>query len=402
MAAGAKLGGRRRSPVLEALADLYAASTLGTTGRGRDFGAPFREVLAAAGCLSGDGYANALLDLDEAERSGLLVLERRRGIEQPQRVRVAVANEAALFDRVHRPSPTSEREAWSALLEDAATWTVPAHRSAPWKAFCRERADLLRRGRGWSPFRRRQRHRAHLQLEIVARLLTWRHPALLRTVSAQLTGSSKFLERCRATIESLLAAASGGEVRVFADLGIADNPRSVTFHGPVRMGRDYGGIEGAVSLSEHEIARSEWIDCTAPRCVTVENATKFHELTRLGSGDLFVLTSYPNRATVEFLRRLPASLPRHHFGDTDPWGFDVLRTLRVALAPAWVAPLHMTFRPTAGAGVLTPRDRKKLARLLSDPVLADMRPELERMAAAGTKGDFEQETILVSGPFPYA
>ena len=117
---------------------------------------------------------------------------------------------------------------------------------------------------------------------------------------------------------------------------------------------------------------------------------------------MFVFTSYPNRATVEFLRRLPAALPRHHFGDTDPWGYDVLRTLRLAHEPITVAPLHMTFRSIPNALALTDRDRKKLARLLTEPSLADLYPQLERMSIAGTKGDFEQETILVSGSFPYA
>ena len=37
--------------------------------------------------------------------------------------------------------------------------------------------------------------------------------------------------------------------------------------------------------------------------------------------------------------------------------------------------------------------------MLGDASLADVRIELERMRDAGTKG--EQETILVSGEFPY-
>jgi len=265
----------------------------------------------------------------------------------------------------------------------------------------------MQRGEGWHPFRRKQRHRGRIQLEVVARLLAWKHPALLRTVSAQVAGSSKFLERSRATLATLLDGATGGKVRSFTDLGISDNPRSVTFHGPVRIRlggvvTDYTSHTGASSLSEDDLARADAIECAAPRCVTVENATKFHELIRLDCGDVFVFTSYPNRATVEFLRRLPATLPRYHFGDTDPWGYDVLRTLRLAHEPITVAPLHMTFRSIPNALALTDRDRKKLARLLTEPSLADLYPQLDRMSTAGTKGDFEQETILVAGPFPYA
>ena len=134
----------------------------------------------------------------------------------------------------------------------------------------------------------------------------------------------------------------------------------------------------------------------------MENATKFYELCALKCGDVFVFTSYPNRATVAFLRQLSPMLPRYHFGDTDPWGFDVLRSIRATLAPSIsVEPLHMRFRPKTGAPTLTDRGRRKLSRLLEDPLLADVHGELERIEADGTKGDFEQETILVSGPFPY-
>lgn len=41
------------------------------------------------------------------------------------------------------------------------------------------------------------------------------------------------------------------------------------------------------------------------------------------------------------------------------------------------------------------------AKLLRDPVLEDVRPELERMALSGCKGRFEQEHLLLTGSFPY-
>jgi hypothetical protein len=205
----------------------------------------------------------------------------------------------------------------------------------------------------------------------------------------------------------LLEAVTGGRIQTFSDLKITDNPRSVIFHGPVRIrlnsGQlvDYSGLAGASALSEDDMGHAGSIECAAPRCVTVENATNFHQLARLRSGDLFVHTSYPNRATVEFLRRLPASMERHHFGDTDPWGFDVLRSLRVFLNPVLIAPLHMTFRPSDECRVLSDRDRKKLFRLQDDPLLSDVRGELEKMIATESKGRFEQEDLLVSGQFPY-
>ena len=324
-----------------------------------------------------------------------------------QRIRVPLECETALFARIGRVSPRAEREAWAALFLEAADWSVPEKHAAAWRAFCQRRAESAGRGEGWPPFQKRKRKRARTQLGIVAALLAWAHPALLRTVSAQLAGNSKYLERCPATLQTLLAEASGGAVSSFADLGITDNPRSVTFHGPVRVRlggawTDYAAHAGASSLSETDIARAEAIECAAPRCVTVENATKFHELCALGCGDVFVFTSYPNRATVAFLRRLPASVERHHFGDTDPWGFDVLRSLRAILSETDITPLHMRFRPKIGAPALKARDIAKLRTLLVSALLADVRPELARILAARNKGDYEQESVLVTAAFPYA
>ncbi len=400
----------RRSPVLETLARLYEAGTQGQMGAAaRDFGVRFTDLLAEAKCERGEAYANALADLAEAERTGALELVKHPRSGDIQRVKMALASECALFARIGRAPPSSEREAWAALLEEAAGWPVPETHAETWKSFCRERAGQMRRGKAWQPFRRKQRHRARIQLEVVARLLAWKHPALLRTVSARIVGGtqtadpSKFLGRCRSTLETLLDLATDGKVCSFEELKITDNPSTVIFNGPIRVrmngnDMDYTSLGGESSLSEDDLSRAE-IECNAPRCVSVENKTTFHELCRLRCGDVFVFTSYPNRATVEFLRRLPATMPRFHFGDTDPWGFDVLRSLRAAIAPVPIAPLHMEFRTAPNDSALNGRDRKKLAQILADASLSDVRSELERMRDAGTKG--EQETILVSGAFPY-
>ena len=397
----------RRSPILEKLADLYAESTAGETGQVvQPYSIRYGKLLAEADCESGDAYANAVADLTAADGGAVVIVKDRRSHDW-QRIRVPLACEAALFARIGRVSPTAEREAWAALFIEAAGWNVPEKYAAAWRAFCQRRAEAAARGEGWPPFQKRKRKRARTQLGIVAALLAWPHPALLRTVSAQLAGNSKYLESCPATLQTLLAEASGGAVNSFANLGISDNPRSVTFHGPVRVRlggawTDYAAHAGASSLSETDLAAADALECAAPRCVTVENATKFHELCVLGCGDVFVFTSYPNRATVAFLRRLPASVERHHFGDTDPWGFDVLRSLRATLSEADIAPLHMRFRPKTDAPALTARDTAKLRTLLISPLLADVRPELERMHAAGKKGDYEQESVLVTTAFPYA
>jgi len=195
-------------------------------------------------------------------------------------------------------------------------------------------------------------------------------------------------------------------VKSLADLGIEYNPAAVRFHGPLRIRlrgswADYTNHIGESALSETDLSRAEAIETSAARCITVENATKFHELCRLCCGDLFVFTSYPNKATTEFLGRLSSAIAFFHFGDTDPWGFDVLRSLRQALNRA-VTPLHMRYRVQPDSPGLTVRDRRKLATLLADPRLLDVRAELQRMNTEDSKGDFEQETLTItSSTFPY-
>jgi hypothetical protein len=397
----------RRSPVLEKLAELYAASTAGSTGTAtRDFGLPFLKLLEAAGCVKGEALALAEADLRRARAGQAVEIDEHRRSHDWQRIRVPVACEVSLFALLGRPSPTAEREEWAALFEEASLWPVPEARRDAWLQFCRARCEQARKGAGWKPFRRSQRRRARLCLEIVAKLLAWNRPCLLRTASAQLSGSSKFLEGAAATLEELLTLASGGLVRSFADLGIDHNPSKVCFHGPVQIRlrgieTDYASHAGESALSDTDLAQMESIHFCAPRCVTVENATKFHELCRLGSGDIFVFTSYPNKATVHFLRHLPPDIPLYHFGDTDPWGFDVLRTLRRALDRP-VLPLHMRYRTKTGSPELDDRDRRKLTQLLVEPLLADVREEIQHLAVANCKGDFEQETLLLTQrSFPY-
>ena len=287
----------RRSPILEKLADLYAESTAGLTGRAtRAFSIRYDRLLAEAGCASGDAFENARTDL-AAANGAALVIEKDRRSHGWLRIQVPIACESALFARIGRVSPTAERESWRALFVEAASWTVPAKYDASWQILCQRRSEDAACGRGWQPFQRRKRKRARTQLGIVARLLAWEHPALLRTVSAQLAGNSKYLERCPSVLQTLLNEASAGAVKSFADLGISDNPRSITFHGPIRLQldgvwTDYATHTGATSLSETTLAAAQSIECAAPRCVTVENATKFHELSALAAE-----TSSSSRAT---------------------------------------------------------------------------------------------------------
>jgi len=395
----------RRSPVLEHLARGYEASRAGKTGGGQaTHWVACGNLFLDAGCASGEAFDLARTDLQRARDAKAIEIEERRG--EWRRVRVTQRCEDPLYRLLGRPSPTERRAAWKALFEEAAVWFVPDVRRPAWQAFCRERADRVAGGEGFDPFSRAKLSKARVQLHLAAQLLAWNRPCLLRSASAQLCHDSKRLGLWRGTLEKLLCAASGGVISRFLDLGIEDNPSTVRLHGPLHLNRGGHGIDYTSHTGEYAIAESDLknlaeVETTAPRCVTVENPTTFHELVRLGCGDLFVCTSYPNDATVRFLQGLPEGVELHHFGDTDPWGFDVLLSLRVKTGLP-IAPLHMTYRPQASAKEFDARERRKLDELRRNDRLADVREELDRLTVTGTSGDFEQERLSIDLPgFPY-
>ncbi len=412
-----------RSPIFVALSEIYEASKAGRTGCGtNDVQPTFAELEdkvfeRTRRRLEGEAYELAIEELSALDGRVL-----RLEWDNPNpaarttlhKVRLSPGHEAEFYAAIRRKSPTEERAAWAEVFERASTLPVPAKFQTTWRELCRQHQHQALDGSGWLPFRRKQRSRAAYQLEFAAKLLGWTHPCLLRTASAKLTGDSKFFERCMGTMETLLAHGSGEVIRSFADLLIEHTPTEVRFHGPLRACirgsvKDYDGLTGISSLTEVDIAAVEAMETVAPRCVSIENATTFHELCRLGCLDLLIFTSYPNQATVNFLHRLPIDLPLYHWGDTDPWGFDVLRDLRRKTERV-VEPLHMRIgnwaealpSETCARRELTAQDRQKLAVLLDDHDLRDVREELKKMDAAGSTGDFEQEGLqLTSALFPY-
>jgi len=410
-----------RSPIFAALAAIYEESQAARTGRGtRDVQPTFDELKGrffkqTGRQLEGDAYELAVAELRSLD-GRLLKIEwdHPRARTTIHKVRLNPLREADFYAALRRKSPTEERRAWAKIFADAAALPVPDRFQLTWQAFCQRHQQQALEGSGWHPFRRARPDRAVHQLEFAAKLLGWTQSCLLRTASARLTGRTKYFERCLGTMESLLEEASAGEIRRFADLSIEHIPSEVRFHGPLRvrvagLARDYGGLTGVSSLTEADIATAEVFETAAPRCVSIENATTFRELCRLSCSDLLVLTSYPNQATVHFLCRLAGDLPLYHWGDTDPWGFDVLRDLRRKIGRD-IAPLNMRLgnwaetlpAATRARRTLTPKDVDKLTTLLKDDDLSDVREELRKMHAAGHTGDFEQEGLQpTSALFPY-
>ncbi len=155
---------------------------------------------------------------------------------------------------------------------------------------------------------------------------------------------------------------------------------------------DLAALRGPYSLSETDLRTALHLDSAANRVLTVENETTFLELAKSNRDTLLIQTSYPNRAVLALLSRLPAELPVFHFGDTDPAGFDILRDLRARTARP-IQPMHMAYRPRPDSPTLSTEEKNQLTRLLADPMMADCGEPLEAMRKAGTKGEFEQESL---------
>jgi hypothetical protein len=181
------------------------------------------------------------------------------------------------------------------------------------------------------------------------------------------------------------------------DFGISDKPRSVLIHGPLVLElaggpMDFGLLAGPVSVSAIDLAAAKSVECRARICLTVENESVFLELAKRRTGVLLVQTSFPGAATRLLFGRLPENLECHHFGDSDPAGFDVLRDLREKTGRDF-QPVMMQFRALPGAPALTEDERRVIGRLLDSDIVADVHGELRTMLEAGTKGDFEQESV---------
>jgi hypothetical protein len=348
------------SPALKALALLYSRSLAGRKGGGQlDFQPELKAVLRAADSEDGDARAQALHDLNTAEADGLLELERhRRDPDIIIKVRVPLANEAALFARIGEPSPTDRRQILANQFAKAVALDLPQDWRAGWISFCERKAQAALSGDEIAPFERDDLVANEEMLSLAAKLLAWRGESLIRFASCVLCGNSKRLEevagmdkegelrgKLRGKLGRLLEDITSGKIRTLDDLGIIPNPRFVLLSGPLKLRLDgqwldLGRLRGAFRLALEDIERAEEIVTAAHRCLTVENETSFHELAKLQSGELLIQTSYPGSGTLRLLNRLPADLEFWHFGDSDEAGFDILRVLREKSGRDF-RPLHM-------------------------------------------------------------
>lgn len=403
------------SPVLHSLAQLYAESKAGRTGTfQRDFLVDLKILLATAGCQDGDDRERALQHLREHNGKLLHLEGPRRDPDIIHKVRFPASNETILFQLVGLPSPTESRRQLADQFARAAHSNLPLRWRDPWIQFCAEFQNAALAGAPIAPFSRTALAANAELLDLIPKLLAWHargEESLLRFASCVLTGNSKRLGLLAAQDDAghrsgkiglILHRLSQGEIQSLDDLGILQAPRFALLHGPLQLSLhgqslDLGQLHGPFRLSETDIALASTILTTAPRCLTVENETSFHELAKLNSGTLLACTSYPGSATLTLLKKLPASLDFFHFGDSDPEGFDILRDLRERSGRSFQS-LHMRWRPAPNPTPLDAPNRRLLQRLLQSPLMQPELPHLQQMLDAANKGLFEQESLGLPSP----
>lgn len=392
------------SPAVQLLAERFRASAAGRTNSAkRDLVFPWIELLKASGCQQGSARHEAVRDFEELEKHGVIVLERhRRDRAEILKVRLPLGNAPGLFERLGAASPDCERAELAGIFRKAARVPVPARFQAGWDAFCTTMAVAAESGAPLKPFDRTKPAQTARILQALPVVLAWEGESLIRFASAQLFKDSKFLESVRPRVEAGLARITGEAASSLADFGILQAERSFRLHGPLTLcfptgHLNLGLLEHPVRLAAADLRRAR-IETRATKCLTIENAAMLLELAKTGCGAILASSGseggFANSAVIAFLQALPASVAVSHFGDSDPKGFDILRDLRER-SRREIESLHMEYRPSCVPGnSFDPDDLKTIRRLLSSPFLTCAEKcELEKLLAAGDKGDFEQESL---------
>ena len=385
------------SPVLLALAERYRSSKAGREGGHADFLADFRDLLKSAASHDGDARVLAQDHLRRAahESGGLVSLDLHpKDPEIIHRVRLRPDGESWLFQQIGQLPPSAQRQDLATFFHKHAADPV---RHAGWRIWLENLSAMAMAGKSILPFERDDMALNAELLRITSAILTWPEESLIRYASAVICRDSKRLEALYSRLLQALRAITGDPETSFESFQILQVPRSVLIHGPLLLELpggplDLGLLTGPVSISRTDLELAREIRSTAKACLTVENEGVFRELAKRNPGILLVHTSFPGAATRCLLARLPGEISFHHFGDSDPAGFGILRDLREKTGRV-IQPVGMEFRPSVNSIPLTDSERKMVERLIGSPSLADVQSVLKTILEYGSKGDFEQESL---------
>jgi hypothetical protein len=367
----------------------------------RPFSRGWEELLTAAKLQSASERDEARRDAELLSGAKLIELRAPRyRLKDIERVLIPLAAEDRLRRLFGIEAAADLRDAALAVLREWASRPHPGL-VAEWARWCGQLIARLESGRSIRPLDWRKPPTLENDLAILHAMTAreWTPGTALRSASAALSLGSKTLETMQPRLERMLSDLVGRPATL-EDLGLIGSGELVLVSGPLVFDYDDGcavdftRLCGIVGLDEADLARAARITTTAERVLTVENRkTTFRQIAERNTdgGTLVIATSYPTPGVKLLLSKLPADLPHWHFGDTDPYGFDILRSLReLRLRP--INPFLMQHRPIADAEPLDNRASLLLERLLASDDLLDCTDALRAMAAASTAGDFEQES----------
>lgn len=362
----------------------------------RAFRRDWETLLDDAGITSAEERQAAQRD---AEKLPLKLIPFRHKPRFIDKIEVPLESEAWLHAQFGSQTGAEAQQAALAVVEQFSAKNHPLLPEA-WNALLSHLKAEFALPHAVEPFRWREANRVEELLKLLFDLTAreWPEGTLIRDASTQIGRDSKYLEAQQSFIERALELLLGRETPLEA-LGIQTSNSVLHYSGPLVLHFDDHSkpldLRFESTLSVAELERATHLTTTAQRLLTVENRkTTFLQLTRADASrsTLIVATSFPTQAVRLLLQKLPPDLPHHHFGDTDPAGWDILRKLR-EVSGRLVHPFRMHWRPQANASPLTQRDQQILSRLLADPTMTDCHTALHAMREAGNKGDFEQESL---------
>jgi hypothetical protein len=364
----------------------------------RAFRRDWETLLDDAGLTSAEERQAAQRD---AEKLPLKLIPFRHKPRFIDKIELPLESEAWLHAQFGSQTGAEAQQAALAVVEQLSAKSHPLLPEA-WNAFLSRLKAEFTLPHAVEPFRWREANRVEELLKLLFDLTAreWPEGTLIRDASTQIGRDSKYLEAQQSFIERALELLLGRETLLEA-LGIQTSHSVLHYSGPLILHFADGAMhhtdslryEGTISVAD--LDRAERITTSAEQVLFIENRkTTFMHFSRADAkrSTLIVATSFPTQAVRLLLQKLPPDLPHHHFGDTDPAGWDILRKLREVSGRA-VHPFHMHWRPQVNAAPLTQRDEQILSRLLSDPRMADCQEALVLIKAAGNKGDFEQESL---------
>lgn len=389
--------------VLHAFARIYQKSAVARRSVSKDYTIQYENFLRSADVADGDAREIAENELLAAEliSNGLFGIDRHPRSGDKLRLRLAhIGGEVWLFSQTGLVAPSDRRSSLAAFFDDAASRPVPDTWQPAWKNWFAALSQRTRDGLTIQPFQQNDPAGNAELVNVLGGILSWQGEVLVRYASSIICGDSKRLQVLEPRLRIALDAITGQPS--LESFGIFRKPRAVSFHGPlaIQLGGttfDFSVFPAPVTLSESNLTQASGISTTAPLCLTVENEDVFFELAASNPGILIIQTSFPGSAALRLLKLLPADLPLHHFGDSDPAGTDILRDLRAKTGRS-ISPLLMHHRqhPHTQRQPLGEHDIQTLKRLLKNDLLEDLHPHLLKILAAGDKGAFEQESIPVT------